>query len=147
MSRSDPLLACIALLLAAASLACASPGAGPQRADTQAASEERSAADDQDVRPRYFSSEEVDVPARPLAPIEPVYPAQLLAMGVEGDVAAQVVVLADGSVGGAQLKSSSDRAFTVAVQDALQIARFHPAERRGRHVASWVLLQWKFRLE
>ncbi len=147
MSRSDQLLRWVALLVAVASLACASPGAGPHGAETQAAAEARSSADDQDVRPSYFSSAEVDVPARPLAPIEPVYPAQLLAMGVEGDVSAQVVVLADGSVGGAQLESSSDRAFTLAVQDALQVARFHPAERRGRHVASWVMLEWHFRLE
>ena len=66
---------------------------------------------------------------------------------MEGEVEARVVVLADGSVGGAQLVSSSDEAFTAAVRESLQDARFHPAERAGRPVASWVTLRLRFRLE
>jgi protein TonB len=89
----------------------------------------------------------VDVPARPLAPIEPAYPPQLRALGLEGDVAARVVVRADGSVGGAQLVASSDEAFTAAVREALERARFEPARREGRPVASWVTLRLRFRLE
>ena len=87
------------------------------------------------------------MPARPQAPIEPVYPVQLRAMGLEGDVEARVVVLSDGSVGGAKLTSSSDDAFATAVRVSLRHARFHPAERAGRPVASWVTLRLRFRLE
>lgn len=93
-----------------------------------------------------YGEDEVDLPARPLAPIEPVYPAQLRAMGVEGDVEARVVVLANGSVGRAELLKSSDDAFTAAVRTALKEARFQPAERRGRPVASWVTVRLRFRL-
>lgn len=68
-------------------------------------------------------------------------------MGLEGEVEARVIVLADGSVGGAQLVSSSDEAFTAAVREALRDARFLPAQRGGHAVASWVTLQLRFRLE
>jgi TonB family protein len=68
-------------------------------------------------------------------------------MGLEGEVEARVIVLADGSVGGAQLVSSSNEAFTAAVRESLKEARFHPAERAGRPVASWVTLRLRFRLE
>lgn len=68
-------------------------------------------------------------------------------MGLEGDVEAHVVVLADGSVGDAQLVASSDEAFTIAVREALKDARFHPAARGGHPVASWVTLRLRFRLE
>ena len=122
--------------------ACASP---PPR--TEAAADAASPGVQEDAGPRTFSDEEVDLPARPLAPIEPAYPPQLRAMGLEGEVEARVVVLADGSVGGAQLVSSSDEAFTAAVRESLKDARFHPAERAGHSVASWVTLRLRFRLE
>lgn len=101
----------------------------------------------EDAGPRYFTKDEVDLPAWPLAPIEPVYPPELRALGREGEVEARVVVLADGSVGGAVLESSSDDAFTAAAQEALREARFQPAERAGRPVASWITLELRFRLE
>jgi protein TonB len=87
------------------------------------------------------------VPARPVDPIRPAYPAQLRALGVEGDVEARVVVLADGTVGGAKLSRSTDPAFTEAVREALAHARFHPARRAGRPVASWVTVKLRFRLD
>lgn len=122
--------------------ACASPPP-----PTEAAAGAASPGVQEDAGPRYFSEDEVDLPARPLAPIKPDYPPQLWAMGLEGEVEARVVVLADGSVGGAQLVSSSDEAFTAAVRESLKDARFHPAERAGRPVASWVTLRLRFRLE
>ncbi len=68
-------------------------------------------------------------------------------MGREGEVEARVIVLADGSVGGAELQSSSDDAFTAAVRDSLRQARFEPARRGGRPVASWITLELRFRLD
>lgn len=68
-------------------------------------------------------------------------------MGLEGEVEARVIVLADGSVGGAQLVSSSDEAFTAAVREALRDAYFLPAQRGGQPVGSWVTLRLRFRLE
>jgi protein TonB len=101
----------------------------------------------EDAGPPYYTEDEVDVPVRPLAPIDPAYPAELRAMGVEGDVEVRVLVLADGSVGAAQLLASSDDAFTAAVRDALREARFHPARKDGHPVASWLPLRLYFRLE
>ena len=101
----------------------------------------------EDAGPAYLGADEVDLPARPLVPIVPAYPPQMRALGLEGEVEARVVVLADGSVGGARLVESSDEAFTAAVRDALEAAHFQPAERAGRPVASWVTLRLRFRLE
>ncbi len=121
--------------------ACASPP------DPVEPAQRPSAAIQEDAGPRTFSEDEVDRPARPLAPIEPIYPPELRALGIEGEVEARVVVLADGSVGRSRLIFSSHEAFTVAVRDSLRDARFHPAERAGRHVASWVTLELRFRLQ
>jgi protein TonB len=127
-------------LLACAVCACASSAPPPP-----APGAEQPAAED--ARFHYYDETEVDVPARPVDPIEPAYPPQLRALGVEGEVEARVVVLADGTVGGAKLSRSTDDAFTGAVREALAHARFHPARRAGRPVASWVTLRLKFRLE
>lgn len=135
-----------ALVLLAASCATAA-GCAPPTPVAEASAAGRSPELREDAGPRYFSEDEVDLPARPLAPIEPTYPPQLRAMGVEGEVKARVIVLADGSVGGAQLESSSDEAFTTAVRESLRHARFEPARRAGRPVASWITLQLRFRLE
>lgn len=96
---------------------------------------------------RPYAEDEVDVPARPVAPIEPAYPPELVTLGVEGFVEARVVVLEDGSTGGARLVASSHEAFTAAARDALRAARFHPAQREGRPVSSWVTVRLRFRLE
>ena len=125
-----------------AASACTSP---PSR--HQATGSGGTARAAEDAGPRYFAEDEVDRPARPLAPIEPTYPPALRAMGTEGDVEARVVVLADGSVGGARFVASSHALFTAAVRDSLRSARFHPAELAGQHVASWVTVRHHFRLQ
>jgi protein TonB len=129
---------------ALALIACAAC-AGVDPAPPAAADGEPAAAED--ARFHYYDETEVDVPARPVDPIQPAYPPELRALGVEGDVEARVVVLADGTVGGAKLSRSSDPAFTEAVRESLAHARFHPARRAGRPVASWVTLRLRFRLE
>lgn len=100
----------------------------------------------EDAGPTYYEEHEVDVPARPVAPIRPEYPPKLRALGMEGEVEARVVVLCDGSLGGARLVESSHDDFTIAVRDALREARFHPALLRGETVSSWLTLRLHFRL-
>jgi protein TonB len=100
-----------------------------------------------DAIPGFLAEEEVDVAARPVEPIEPVYPAELRALGIEGEVRARVGVRADGTVGRAELVASSHAAFTEAARAALRTARFHPALRGGHPVASWVDVRLRFRLE
>ena len=101
----------------------------------------------EDAGPFYYQEHEVDVPARPVDPIQPAYPPRLRALGLEGEVEARVMVRSDGSVGGAQLVESSHDDFTAAVREALREARFHPARLRGKSVSSWVTVRVRFRLE
>jgi TonB family protein len=101
----------------------------------------------EDAGPSYYQEHEVDVPARPVEPLQPVYPPRLRALGVEGEVEARVAVLSNGSVGSARLVESTRDEFTVAVGEALRGARFHPALRRGKPVSSWVTVRLHFRIE
>jgi TonB family protein len=101
----------------------------------------------EDAGPSFYKEHEVEVPARPVDPIRPVYPPRLRALGIEGEVEARVVVRWDGSVGGARLVESTHDDFTVAVREALREARFHPARRHGEPVSSWVTVRLHFRLE
>jgi len=101
----------------------------------------------EDATPDYSEERDVDIPARPVDPIQPAYPPELRALGREGDVEARVAVRADGSVGASRLVASSDDAFTAAARAALHDARFHPARRAGQPVASWVTVRLRFRLE
>jgi len=101
----------------------------------------------EDGGPTFYQEYEVDVPARPVDPIRPAYPSRLRALGVEGEVEARVIVLSDGSVGGARLVTSTHDDFTVAVREALRGARFYPARRRGKPVSSWVTVRLHFRVE
>ena len=101
----------------------------------------------EDAGPFYYQEHEVDVPARPVDPIRPVYPPRLRGLGLEGEVEARVMVRSDGSVDGAQLVESTHDDFTVSVREALREARFHPARLRGKPVSSWVTVRLRFRLE
>ena len=101
----------------------------------------------EDAGAYVYQEHEVEAPARPVDPLRPAYPPQLRALGVEGEVEVRVIVLADGSVGGARLAGSTHPEFTAAVREALREARFHPARRRGKPVSSWVTLRLRFRLE
>ena len=130
--------ACLALALAL--LACAAPP--PTEPKPPAAESLR-----EDAGPRIFAEDEVDVPAHPVRPILPAYPASLRALGVEGTVEAEVIVWADGSVRGGELVSSTHDAFARAVRRALREAAFVPAVRDGKKVPSRVRLTLDFRLE
>jgi TonB family protein len=124
------------LLLAA----CAQPAPVPGSAAAPPPAHE-------DAGPIVYSEQEVDVPARPLEPIRPVYPPRLRELGVEGSVEARVVVWPDGSLQGATLVASDHPEFTESVRLALAEARFAPGLRRGQPVASSVTLRLHFRLE
>lgn len=121
---------------------CASaPPTRPLEADTAPI------AANEDAFPQPYEENEVDTPARPTAPIQPQYPLALRAQGVEGDVEARIVVDAEGHYGGGTLRESTRDEFLLAAREALQRARFHPASRGGRPVASWVTVLIQFRLE
>ncbi len=100
----------------------------------------------EDAVPTVYAEQEVDVPARPLEPIRPRYPARLRELGVEGSVEARVIVWPDGSISGRELIASDHPEFTQAVRAALDRARFAPGLLRGKPVASTVTLKLHFRL-
>jgi TonB family protein len=96
--------------------------------------------------PAFYREDEVDVPARPVDPITPAYPADLRALGLEGDVVAEIAVLADGRVAEMRVVASTHDAFAAAAASTVRDARFHPAQLRGRPVSSWVGVEVHFRL-
>jgi TonB family protein len=100
-----------------------------------------------DAVPQVYAEQEVDVVARPLAPLRPRYPARLRELGVEGSVEARVIVWPDGSVSGRELVASDHPEFTDSVREALVGARFSPGLYRGEPVASVVTLRLHFRLD
>ena len=80
----------------------------------------------------------------------PVYPKELRAAGIEGEVVAQFVLDERGRVVPSTIKilASTDFRFTQAVMDALPQMRFHPATSGGKSVHQLVdHVQYNFRLD
>jgi TonB family protein len=94
----------------------------------------------------FLPAAEVDRPAEPLAPIRPAYPGRMRALGLEGEVSAEVGVKLDGRAGPARVVASSHHDFTRALREALRTARFRAAEKDGHPVASWLPLRVRFEL-
>ena len=94
-----------------------------------------------------FSAEQVDVQARHDSAgfVQPVYPDSLLRLRAGGDVLVEFVVDTMGHVVMEHFSviSSTHAAFSVAVEKAVQDARFNPARKEGRKVRQAV--QWPFR--
>lgn len=78
----------------------------------------------------------------------PRYPSMLQAAGVEGDVRAQFVVDTLGRVerGSVRVLDATHDQFALAVRDALDRARFKPAEAGGRKVRQLAEQTFTFRL-
>jgi TonB family protein len=78
----------------------------------------------------------------------PVYPRDLLAVGVEGQVRALYIVDTTGQVDTTtfQVVSSDDPRFTESVRNSLGQMRFRPARRGGRPVRQLVQQQFRFRI-
>jgi hypothetical protein len=79
----------------------------------------------------------------------PVYPPELLAIGVEGAVQAIYVVDSTGMVDMTmvQVVRSDDPKFTESVRNALGKMRFRPAKRGGKTVRQLVAQQFRFRID
>jgi TonB family protein len=97
-----------------------------------------------------FSVLEVDEMAeRYESSAAPVYPRDLLAIGLEGSVQATYVVDSTGLVDTITVKvvRSDDPRFTQSVRNALGQARFRPAKRAGKAVRQLVSQKFSFRIE
>jgi hypothetical protein len=105
--------------------------------------------------PRYvpdtaFSVLEVDEMAeRYESSAAPIYPRDLLAIGVEGSVQAIYVVDSTGMVDTTmfQVVRSDDPRFTESVRNALGSMRFRPAKRGGKSVRQLVEQQFRFHIQ
>jgi TonB family protein len=78
----------------------------------------------------------------------PVYPRDLLALGVEGMVQATYVVDTTGRVDTTTIKvvQSDDTRFSESVRTALSLMRFRPAKRAGRFVRQLCEQKFRFRI-
>jgi TonB family protein len=79
----------------------------------------------------------------------PVYPRDLLAIGLEGSVQATYIVDSTGRVDTTTVEvvRSDDPRFTESVRNALGQARFRPAKRDGKAVRQLVSQKFSFRIE
>lgn len=106
---------------------------------------ERAPAEQEPARPPAVGATR---DARPLAPIAPAYPAAALRAREEGSVLLQVQVDAQGRAGDIRVvESSRSRDLDRAARDAVRDARFDPAMRNGRAIASTVNVPVDFRLD
>jgi len=101
----------------------------------------------EDAVGKWWGEREVDFPARPLAPIEPTYPAHAREQGLEGDATLLVYVRADGKVVGTKPLMSDGREFAHAAALAIRATPFGPGTRRHEPVNSTVTIQVRFRLD
>jgi TonB family protein len=78
----------------------------------------------------------------------PIYPRDLLAIGVEGLVQATYVVDTAGRVDTTTVEvvQSDDPRFTESVRTALGLMRFRPAKREGKTVRQLVTQKFRFRI-
>lgn len=80
--------------------------------------------------------------------LEPEYPAELRAQGIEGDVTVRIRLSEDGSVVDARLVASSGYdAFDRAALETARRERFSPARDRGRPISFDLSYTYRFRLE
>ena len=93
---------------------------------------------------------QVDKPAAQIAGTgTPIYPAELRAAGIEGELQAQFVVTEAGNVevGTFKVMKTTNDLFPRAVRAALPEMRFQPAEAKGRKVKQLVQQSFKFMLD
>ena len=78
----------------------------------------------------------------------PIYPRELLAIGVEGLVQATYVVDTAGRVDTTTVEvvQSDDPRFTESVRTALGLMRFRPAKRGGNRVRQLVIQKFRFKI-
>jgi TonB family protein len=89
----------------------------------------------------------VDFPARPLAPIAPVYPTPARERGLEGNATLLVYVRAHSKVVGTKPLTSDAREFAHAAAVAIRATPFGPGTVRHEPVNSTVTIHIRFRLD
>jgi len=85
--------------------------------------------------------------ARPASEIRPRYPEAARERGDEAEVVVEAWVAANGRVERARVQASAGREFDAAALEAVRQARFYPASRDGKPVASAVAMRLHFELK
>ncbi len=88
-----------------------------------------------------------DVEPSVLHQANPVYPPLELALGKEADVFVKVWVTKEGKARQAIVFKSSDMQFNRAAAEAAMRYEFKPAVLKGKPVAVWVYIPFRFRLK
>jgi TonB family protein len=77
---------------------------------------------------------------------EPVYPEEAKKNGIEGKVFVKVLIDKNGSAKKAVILKSDNEIFNNAAIDAAKSSKFSPAMQKGKPIAVWVVLPYRFDL-
>jgi protein TonB len=88
-----------------------------------------------------------DTPPRGLQQDPPLYPYELSAQSVEGEVTIEFVIDQSGAVRSPRIIRSTHKEFEVPAIDAVMDWKFEPAKRAGKKVAILVSQKVEFNLE
>ncbi len=89
---------------------------------------------------------ELTNPPHPVRRMQPIYPAQLRSIGIEGDVLVMFVVRADGTVSNIEILRSTHREFADSVKRSVRKWLFQPGEKDGQAVHTRVRQAFPFRI-
>lgn len=91
---------------------------------------------------------EFDVPPQLVRQVVPKYPDQARERGIEGKVLVKMLIGVDGIVKQAEvIQGGSAPELTQSALDAAKEMKFSPAQQKGRPVAVWVTVPFKFELK
>jgi protein TonB len=90
---------------------------------------------------------ELDTKPKPIKRVQPLYPAELKAARVTGEVVVSFVVAADGSVKNVCVEKATDTAFGEAAAAAVSTWEFEPGYKNGVPVACKLNLPLRFALQ
>ena len=103
------------------------------------------AAQQQEEKPPV-DMQAVDVEPKPIKAGTPAYPKEALKAGQEGTVWVKVWVTAKGEPKEVEVLKSENPVFNQSALDAAKQYRFTPAEIKGKPVAVWVTIPFKYKL-
>ena len=89
---------------------------------------------------------ELDTQPKPIKRVQPLYPAELKANRISGDVVLSFVVDVDGSVTNLSIEKASDQAFGEAAVAAVASWKFEPGVKNGAPVRCRLTLPLRFAL-
>lgn len=93
-----------------------------------------------------FDLSQLDTKPKPTKTVQPLYPAELKAARVTGDVVLAFVVDADGAVKNLRVEKATEPAFAEAALAAVAAWEFEPGTKDGKPVSCQLTLPLRFTL-